>query len=76
MLKVDRVTVNIRFSKEIQGSWKSVELGTEASIDPDEDWCLAQQGLYAMLTTQLRTLWGHPSTGFRRVWPQTGPEWL
>jgi hypothetical protein len=70
-MKVTQVSATIRFSKDTgQGAWKVIELGAEASVDPEENWALAQQGLYAMLTTQLRALWGHPSTGSG----ESGPE--
>ena len=55
-MKVDRVSANIRFSQEIQGTWKSVELGAEATLTPNEDWHEAQTRLYAELTTELRSL--------------------
>jgi hypothetical protein len=57
-MKVDHVSANIRFSKDTGQGWKSIELGVEAGLDAEEDWYLAQQGLYAMLTVQLRELWG------------------
>jgi hypothetical protein len=59
-MKVTTISVSIRYSKSLaQGEHKTVEVGAEAVIDPEEeDWCLAQQNLYASLTTQLRTLWG------------------
>jgi hypothetical protein len=44
-------------AKEIEGAWKTVEVGAEASLDEEEDWVLSQQGLYALLTAQLRTLY-------------------
>jgi hypothetical protein len=57
-MKVNKVSATIRFSKEVHEGWKSVELGAEAALDPEDDWFLTQQGLYASLTGQLRTLWG------------------
>jgi hypothetical protein len=57
-MKVTSVSVNVRYAKEIEGSWKTVELSAEATVDPEETWTLAQQGLYTMLTAQLRTIWG------------------
>jgi hypothetical protein len=55
-MKVNKVSATIRFSKEVHEGWKSVELGAEAALDPEDDWFLTQQGLYASLTGQLRTL--------------------
>jgi hypothetical protein len=61
-MKVERVSANIRFSKDTgAGAWKVVELGVEATIGPDEDWTLAQSGLYAVLASQLRSLWSQNS---------------
>jgi hypothetical protein len=64
-MKVQQISVNVRYSKALaQGEYKTVELGLEAALDEEEDWGLAQQGLYAALTTQLRMLWsknGHNS---------------
>jgi hypothetical protein len=57
-VKATQVSASIRFSKEVHEGWKSVELGAEASLDPGDDWQLAQQGLYAGLVAQLRTLSG------------------
>jgi hypothetical protein len=57
-MKVNKVSATIRFSKEVHEGWKSVELGAEAALDPEDDWFLTQQGLYASLTGQLRTLLG------------------
>jgi hypothetical protein len=56
-MKVDRVSVSIRYSKDIQGAWKTIETGAEASLDEAEDWVIAQQGLYAMLSAQMRELY-------------------
>ena len=56
---VERVSASIRYSKALSpGEHKTLELSAEASIDPEENWTLAQQGLYTALTTQLRALWG------------------
>jgi hypothetical protein len=55
---IERVSAHIRFSQDTgKGCWKTVELGAEAHIEPAEDWALAQQGLYSLLTAQLRQLW-------------------
>jgi hypothetical protein len=58
-MKVTMVSASIRYSKSLEpGEYKTVELSAEASLEPEDDWFLAQQNLYASLTTQLRTLWG------------------
>jgi hypothetical protein len=74
-MRVDRVTTNVRFSQDSgKGSWKSVELGAEATVDPEEDWALAQQGLYARLASQLREVWGWGKNEHRPDLAQNGPE--
>jgi hypothetical protein len=57
-MKVTSVAVNIRYAKEIEGSWKTVEVGVEASIEQGEQWTVCQQGLFAQLSAQLREVWG------------------
>jgi hypothetical protein len=59
-MDVNVVKATIRYSKEVQGAWKSVELGAEASLSPEEteNWPLAMEGLYSSLTVELRNLWG------------------
>jgi hypothetical protein len=56
-MKVERVTATIRYSKEENGAWKSLELGAEASIAPEDDWQISQALLYVELAGQLKTLW-------------------
>jgi hypothetical protein len=81
-MRVDRVTAVLRYSAEAKGAWRTVELGAEATVDPEEDWALAQQGLYTRLTSQLREVWGWgkacPSLGRRNghnpEHAQNGPE--
>jgi hypothetical protein len=63
MMKVERVSASVRYAKEIEGAWKTVEMGAEAIVD-EENWVLAQQGLFAQLSAQLREVWG---------WGQNGP---
>jgi hypothetical protein len=47
-MKVTQVAVSIRYSKSLEpGEHKTVELSAEASLEPDDDWALAQQSLYA-----------------------------
>jgi hypothetical protein len=69
---VDRVTATIRYSQDSgKGAWKSVEVGAEATVAPDEDWQAAQQALYITLGEQLKTIWGK---GVSKV-QQTEPDW-
>ena len=61
-MEVNKISASIRFSKDIGGSWKSVELAAEASISDREFWKQAQSELYYQLGDQLRQLW-HNGTG-------------
>jgi hypothetical protein len=56
-MKVDRVSVGIKFSKDTGQGWKTVDVGAEGSVSEDEDWFLSQQALYTQLAVQLRQLW-------------------
>jgi hypothetical protein len=51
--------VNIRFSQDTgAGSWKTIELGTEATLSSSsEDWEQAQRELYSRLSEQLKVIW-------------------
>lgn len=60
-MQVVKVSASIRFSKEIAGAWKAVELSAEAAINHGEDWYESQSLLYAELGQQLRDLW--PTNG-------------
>jgi hypothetical protein len=58
-MKVMTISASVRFSKDTgQDAWKVIELEAEASVGPEEDWVLCQQGLYAALSAQLKSLWG------------------
>jgi hypothetical protein len=66
-MKVNQVSVSVRYSKGLSpGEHKTIELSAEASIDPEETWTLVQQGLYTMLTAQLRTLWSQNQNGSQK----------
>ncbi len=56
-MRVFNVAVNIRYAKEIEGAWKTVEVGAEATVEEGEQWTLCQQGLFAQLSAQLREVW-------------------
>jgi hypothetical protein len=69
-MKVDRVTTIVRYSQDSgKGSWKSLEIGAEATIAPNENWHTAQEQLYYQLGQQMKTLW---SNGAGK--PQNGSE--
>jgi hypothetical protein len=83
-MEVTTVSAHIRFSKEEKtGGWKTVELGCEANVGPEEDRCVGQSGLYAMLTQQLRALWSsnghqngsqsHPEGGWEAITVMPSP---
>jgi hypothetical protein len=57
-MQVTTVSAAVRFSKDTGAGWKVIELGAEASIAPDEDWHICQQGLFANLAAQLKAVWG------------------
>ena len=56
-MEVDRVKATLRYSAEARGAWRSLEIGAEATVAPDEDWHTAQASLYQQLGQQLRALW-------------------
>src|SRR5918999_3900919 len=56
-MEVDRVKATLRYSAEARGAWRSLEIGAEATVAPDEDWHSAQASLYQQLGQQLRALW-------------------
>ena len=58
-MEVNKIAAHIRFSKDIGGSWKSVELSAEASVSDREHWKQSQSQLYFQLTDQLRQLWNN-----------------
>jgi hypothetical protein len=58
-MRVFNVAVNIRYAKEIEGAWKTVEVGAEATVEEGEQWTLCQQGLFA----QLREVWAMGKNG-------------
>ena len=56
-MEVDRVKATLRYSAEAKGAWRSLEIGAEATVAPDEDWHTAQASLYHQLGQQLQALW-------------------
>ena len=61
-MEVSKISTNIRFSKDIGGSWKGLELGAEADVTIMDDWTVCQAELYSQLCQQLRQLW-HTGNG-------------
>ncbi len=62
-MKVTTISANLRFSKDIgNGSWKVIEIGADASVDPTENWQTAQAALYQQLGQQMTTLWNNGSS--------------
>jgi hypothetical protein len=62
-MQVDRVTALVKYSSEIKGSWKSIELGAEASLGPGESWRAAQSQLYRDVSNLLKQLWAQNGSG-------------
>jgi len=63
-MKITTVSATVRYSKPLpDGSWKSVELSAEATLEPQETWTEAQARLYTDLGQQLRTLWTEKANG-------------
>ena len=56
-MEVSKISANIRYSKDIGGSWKSLELAAEADVTIMDDWTVCQAELYSQLSQQLRQLW-------------------
>ena len=50
MMEVSKISANIRFSKDIGGSWKSLELAAEADVTFVDDWTVCQAEHYHQLT--------------------------
>jgi hypothetical protein len=68
-VRVSSVSVNVRYSKQmVDGSFKTVELGTEGNLDPSEDWQEVQSDLYRQLGDQMRYVFNGSGKA------QNGPE--
>ena len=61
-MKVDRVTATIKYSLGTGHGWKAVELGAEATVDPNDTWQAAQHQLYGELSQQLQKMWANGKT--------------
>ena len=73
-MEVNRISANIRYSKDIGGSWKSVELAAEADVSDREHWKQAQSELYNQLAGQLQSLWTNGSNNSNGANSQNGAE--
>ena len=63
-MKITTVSANVRYSKALtDGTWKSIELSAEASLNAKEEWQEAQATLYQELGQQLKALWTANSNG-------------
>jgi hypothetical protein len=56
-MNVTIVSANIRYSAEAKGAWRTIKLGAEADVAPNEDWHTAQEELYHQLGQQMKALW-------------------
>lgn len=56
-MQVDRVKASVRYSRDTGNGWKTVELGAEASLGPQEEWQEAEAQLYTELSESLMSLW-------------------
>jgi hypothetical protein len=61
IMNVHIVSANIRYSAEAKGAWRTIELGAEAAVAPNEDWHIAQEQLYHRLGQQMKSLWNNGS---------------
>ena len=61
-MQVTTVSATIKYSLDTGHGWKAVELGAEATLDPNETWQTAQRELYGELTQQLHTMWANGKT--------------
>jgi hypothetical protein len=75
-MKVDLVTVAIRYSKQLlDGSHKTVELGAEGTLDAEaEDWQETQAGLYHQLGDQMHYVFSANGAGKARNGPEKAVE--
>jgi hypothetical protein len=58
---VEKVAVQLRYSADTgQGSWRTVDLGAEASLEVGETLHGATQALYAEVRQELANIWQAP----------------
>ena len=58
-MKIDRITAQIKLSRDTGNGWKSIEIGAEATVDEREGWATALSQLYTELGRELKTLWAN-----------------
>ena len=57
-MKITTISAHVRYSKPMgDGSYKTVELGAEATLTAQDKWTEAQASLYQELGHQLKALW-------------------
>ena len=70
-MQVDRVKATIRYSQDTgKGAWRSLEIGAEANLDPNETMDDAQAELYTALRHQFKALWNAGAKGQPEADPQ------
>ena len=63
-MKITTISAHIRYSRPLgDGSYKTVELGAEATLTAEEPWTKAQANLYQELGQQLKALWSNNANG-------------
>ncbi len=73
-MKVTKITAKVRYSRDIGGSCKSVELVSEATVDDGEKWQFAHAYLYSELSKQLKSLWAIDAGSSAEVHGSDGSE--
>jgi hypothetical protein len=72
VMQVNKVTATVKYTQDSgKGAWKSVEIGAEATVGPNESWRVAQANLYRDLGHQLKVLWAQNGGGHAQS-PQEG----
>lgn len=62
-MRVTTISAAVRYSADTgHGSWKTLELGAEATIDSNENWTVALSCLYDTLVSQFRAKWQNGPT--------------
>jgi hypothetical protein len=63
-MNVNNISVHIRYSKPLaDGSYKTVELGAEGTLNPDEDYHDAQVALYHELGSTMKYVFSGNGAG-------------
>lgn len=73
-MRVTTVKATLRYAAEVQGAWRSIEVGAEASLtSSEEDWREAQAELYDRLGHQIKVLWSKGVSKERQGQPESTP---